>query len=115
MKLSESELTRYAGWYRDPSHGGVLRLFVRDGRLVTSDVEGDDTPFELTPAGAGRFFILLGGVPVNRFEFRSEPDGSIAGAAHVASGPRVDTTDIPSSASGRLAGRRVGTRGQLPQ
>jgi CubicO group peptidase (beta-lactamase class C family) len=76
VKLSEPELARYAGWYRDPSHGGVLRLFVRDGRLVTSDVEGDDIPFELTPAGAGRFFILLGGVPVNRFEFRSEPDGS---------------------------------------
>ena len=76
VKLSERELTRYAGWYRDPSHGGVLRLFIRDGRLSVSDVEGDDIPFELTPAGGGRFFILLGGVPMNRLEFVSEPDGS---------------------------------------
>jgi CubicO group peptidase (beta-lactamase class C family) len=76
VKLSERELARYAGWYRDPSHGGVLRLFMRDGRLTISDVEGDDIPFELTPAGGGRFFILLSGVPMNRLEFLSEPDGS---------------------------------------
>ena len=76
VKLSERELVRYAGWYRDPSSGGVLRLFMREGRLTTSDVEGDDIPFDLTPAGAGRFFILLGGVPVNRLEFRAAPDGS---------------------------------------
>ena len=76
VKLSAPELTQYAGWYRDPSHGGVLRLFMRDERLSVSDVEGDDIPFELTPAGAGRFFILLSGVPMNRLEFRSEPDGS---------------------------------------
>ena len=76
VKLSERELARYAGWYRDPSHGGVLRLFMRDRRLTVSDVEGDDIPFELTPAGAGRFFILLSGVPMNRLEFLSEPDGS---------------------------------------
>jgi len=76
VKLSARELARYAGWYRDPSQGGVLRLFMRDGRLTISDVEGDDVPFELTPAGEGRFFILLGGVPMNRLEFLSEPDGS---------------------------------------
>ena len=76
MKLTERELTRYAGWYRDPSHGGVLRLFMRDRRLTVSDVEGDDIPFELTPADGGRFFILVAGVPMNRLEFLSEPDGS---------------------------------------
>lgn len=69
VSLSAEQLASYEGWYRDPATNAMLPISVRGGKLTVSDVEGDDLPFELTPVGASRFLILVGGAAMNRIDF----------------------------------------------
>lgn len=59
VSVGEAELAALAGTYWDPISGGVLRLVIKDGKLMP---EGASQPF--VPLGGGRFRV--GELPIER-------------------------------------------------
>jgi CubicO group peptidase (beta-lactamase class C family) len=57
VPLSDDQLARKVGLYRDPSNDSVGRVFVRNGKLMASAGAGEDPSVELTPVGANRFVV----------------------------------------------------------
>lgn len=57
VSLSAEQLASKEGLYRDPSNDALLRIFVRDGKLMGSAGAGADGGWELTPVNANRFLI----------------------------------------------------------
>jgi len=75
VSVPPAQLQKEVGWYADASRG-LLRVTANAGKLTVSDVEGDDIPFEMTPAGEHQFFVILGGVPMTRLEFIETEGGA---------------------------------------
>jgi CubicO group peptidase (beta-lactamase class C family) len=74
MTLTTGQLADRAGWYID-ANGGLLQIDLHEGRLSVRDVEGDDTPFELSPLAVDRFVLMLGGTPVTQLQFGKAASG----------------------------------------
>jgi CubicO group peptidase (beta-lactamase class C family) len=62
VSLSPQELQSKTGLYRNLSQESVGRVFVRDGKLMSSDSANESGGFELTAIDANRFVIV--GTPV---------------------------------------------------
>ncbi len=57
VSLSPEQLASKVGLYRDPSNESLLRISVRDGKLMGSSGAGHDASWELAPMSANRFII----------------------------------------------------------
>jgi CubicO group peptidase (beta-lactamase class C family) len=57
VSLSDEQLARKVGLYRNPSTGAVGRIFVRDGKLMASADAGEGNSVELTAVSANRFVV----------------------------------------------------------
>lgn len=88
VTLTSEQLADRTGWYVD-TNGGLLRIDLHDGRLSVRDIEGDDTPFELSPLAVDRFVLMIGGTPVTQLRFGTAASGRDE--------LRVAPTDNPSA------------------
>lgn len=79
VSLSAEQLASKAGWYRDPTSGGLLRVALREGKLTVNDVEGDSIDFELAPVSPNEFLLLFGGSAAQRVEFMPASAGTAQG------------------------------------
>jgi CubicO group peptidase (beta-lactamase class C family) len=107
VSLSPQELADKAGLYRDPETELVGRFFVRDGKLLASTDSGEETFFEMVPAGAGRFTIPGSSVVV---EFVPATNGHPQKARVTGIGPkakvsqRLEPFTLSSADLGAFAG-----------
>jgi hypothetical protein len=110
VPFTPEQLAEVAGLYREPVTETLGRFFVRDGKLMASPDDGDETGAELVPVATNRF--VLPGTPV-AVEFDPETKGhqQEARVTGVGSKPRISQKLTAVAVSNRelraLAGEYV--------